>query len=262
MLNNLYRLGDYLIYLLTAGTKHAVHSPFMFKFIDEILLKKTDNLTFSHIETIRKKMIKSDTEIDYIDLGGGNKTGKRKLSELVSNTARQAKYGKLLSRIVEAYRPEFAIELGTGTGMTTLYQAAAAQPEAPIHSIEANQTLIDVVQYNAEQLGVADNIRFYADTFENALPQLLEQFPRIDYAYIDGNHRYEPTVRYFEMLLKKAHTNSIFIFDDINWSEEMKRSWGFIKAHPAVTITLDIFNFGIVFFRIENKEKEHFTIRY
>lgn len=262
MLNNLYRLGDYFNYLLTAGTKHSVHSPFMYRFISEILLSKSENNQFAHIETIRKKMIKSDTSVDYTDLGGGNKSGKRKLSELAANTAREAKYGRLLNRIITAFNPEYVIELGTGTGITTLYQAAALSPLNPLHTVEANPSLTDIVHYNATQMGIEENIRFYADSFENALPLILGQMPRVDFAYIDGNHRYDPTVQYFEQLLEKAHSYSIFVFDDINWSEEMKQSWSYIRNHASVTMTLDIFNFGIVFFRKENAEKEHFVIRY
>ena len=35
-----------------------------------------------------------------------------------------------------------------------------------------------------------------------------------------------------------------------------------MKEHVAVTLTIDLFNIGIVLFRKENKAKQHFTIRY
>lgn len=262
MVDSLYRLGDYLFYLATAGTKHSVHSPFMYDFVTRILLGKEESSLFGHIETIRKKMVKSDTQIPYQDFGGGNKTGNRKLAELVGKTGRQAKYGRFLYRLLRAYQPVYNLELGTGTGMTTMYMAAALDEFRPLHTVEANAGLLEIVNYNLEQMQIKERVHTYAHTFENALPELLRNLPRIDFAYIDGNHRFEPTVRYFEQIVEKSHPGTILVFDDINWSEEMKQSWHYIKNQEKVTSTLDIFNFGIVFFRLENKEKEHFTIRY
>ena len=40
----------------------------------------------------------------------------------------------------------------------------------------------------------------------------------------------------------------------------MTETWHIIKQHPKVTVTIDIFHLGIVFFRKE-QAKEHFTIR-
>jgi predicted O-methyltransferase YrrM len=261
MLNEIFRLSDYLQYLLTAKSRHGVHSPFVYNFADQILYGKKQSPYFEAIEVARRKMLKSDVSIDFKDFGGGNKSGSRQLQELVQNTARDAKYGRFLYRLLLAARPEYALELGTGTGITALYQGAALSPETPIHTIDGSAALCDIAAYNASQCELDNNIVFHTGTFEKVLPQLLDSMPRIDYAYIDGNHRFDPTMQYFDTLLPKLHENSILVFDDINWSEEMKRAWLHIKNHEAVTITIDIFAFGIVFFK-PGREKEHFTLRY
>ena len=80
--------------------------------------------------------------------------------------------------------------------------------------------------------------------------------------FIDGNHRYEPTIRYFEMLMKNAGEGTILIFDDIHWSPEMTRVWTEIKAHPRINLTLDIFRLGIAFILPEKLAKEDFILRY
>jgi hypothetical protein len=69
-------------------------------------------------------------------------------------------------------------------------------------------------------------------------------------------------MEYFKLLLSKVNEQSILIFDDIYWSSEMEQTWDEIKKHEAVTLTIDLFYIGIVFFRKENKQKQHFTIRY
>jgi predicted O-methyltransferase YrrM len=151
--------------------------------------------------------------------------------------------------------------LGTGTGITAMYQAAALSSISPLHTIEGSAALAEIAQYNAAQCELDTHIVFHTGTFESVLPTLLQSIPRVDYAYIDGNHRFEPTMQYFDALIPKLHENSILVFDDINWSEEMKRAWLHIKNHEAVTVTVDIFAFGIVFFK-RGREKEHFTLRY
>lgn len=261
MLNGIYRLSDYLTYLLTAKTRHGIHSPFVYGFTENVILSQDRHALFDLIETTRRKMIKSKTWIDYHDLGSGKRSGKRSLSEIASNTARQAKYGRLLYRLLMQLQPAYSIELGTATGITALYQACALSSERPLYTIEGSEKLSEIASFNAEQCGLSQNLVFFTGAFDNVLPQLLSMLPRVDYAYIDGNHSYEPTLRYFDMLKAKAHEGTVLVFDDINWSEEMKRAWAVIKNDPQVSVTIDIFAFGIVFLR-QGQEKEHFTIRY
>ena len=110
-----------------------------------------------------------------------------------------------------------------------------------------------------QKLGLK-NIHQVTGNFDDTLGTLLEQLPSIDFVYIDGNHRYEPTIRYFRQMLPSVHENTVLVFDDIHWSQEMKEAWKIIKNHPKVTVTIDTFQWGMVFFRIE-QEKEHFVIR-
>jgi len=261
MLSRLYRFIDFFAYLFTAKTKHGIHSPFIYAFNQNIIQAQDKHTAFDLIENVRRKMIHSKTKFDFVDLGGGKKSGNRQLSEFVSNTAREAKYCKFLYRLVSQLQPEYSIELGTASGITALYQACALHPDRPLHTIEGSPKLSEIAAFNAVKCGIFDNIKFYTGDFNSELPQLLQTMPRIDYAYIDGNHRYEPTMSYFDMLAAKAHPGTILVFDDINWSEEMKHAWSAIKNDSRISVTVDIFAFGIAFFRTGQK-KEHFTIRY
>ncbi|MBK9358768.1 MAG: class I SAM-dependent methyltransferase [Bacteroidales bacterium] len=93
------------------------------------------------------------------------------------------------------------------------------------------------------------------------LPGLLRQTAIIDYAFIDGNHTKEATLRYFGQLVKHAGNNSVYIFHDIHWSAEMEQAWNEIKNHEKVIITIDLFHMGLVFFRKE-LSRQHFIIRF
>ena len=80
--------------------------------------------------------------------------------------------------------------------------------------------------------------------------------------FFDGNHKKEATLRYFQLCIEKANPETIFIFDDIYWSLEMIEAWMEIKNHPQITLALDVFQFGICFFRKEKLAKEEFVLRY
>lgn len=261
MLNALFRFSDYFQYLITSKGRHGLHSPFAYNFYEHVIRGKATSPLFDMIEIIRSKMIRSKSKIEFIDLGTGNHSGLRSLSEIASNTAKSAKHGRLLFRIVKAFQPEFSLELGTGSGIATLYQAAALNPGLRLHTIEGSESLTKIAGFNAEQCGLTEAIDFNTGDFAVLLPQILNQMPRLDYAFIDGNHSYNPTLDYFEACLPLVHENSVLIFDDIYWSEDMKRAWNVIKNHERVTVSMDLYQFGIVFFRT-GQEKENFIIRY
>ncbi len=89
---------------------------------------------------------------------------------------------------------------------------------------------------------------------------MLEQTSEVEMVYIDGNHTKNATLSYFNQLLPKVTSQSILIFDDIYWSSEMEDAWEQIKNHPKVTVTIDLFELGIVFFNPE-LSKENFVLR-
>src|SRR5262249_27487483 len=106
------------------------------------------------------------------------------------------------------------------------------------------------------------NIQVITGNFDDTLTGMLQQLPMVDLAFLDGNHRLEPTLRYFEQVVSKVHEASVIILDDIHWSEEMEQAWKKIQQHPAVTCTIDLFFIGLVFFKEDIKTTQHFTIRF
>jgi len=106
------------------------------------------------------------------------------------------------------------------------------------------------------------NVELIKGNFDISLPSVLDKLEKIDFAFIDGNHRQQPTENYFNLMLKKIHPGSILIFDDIHWSAEMEAAWHTIKSHPSVKCSIDLFFLGFVFFRTEFKERQEFVIRF
>ncbi|HFC01093.1 MAG TPA: class I SAM-dependent methyltransferase, partial [Phaeodactylibacter sp.] len=163
-----------------------------------------------------------------------------------------------LFRLVNFYKPKTMLELGTSLGISTLYQASASL-NANFITLEGDPEIAKLARFHFEKFKIK-NITLVEGQFDHTLLPALQRLKSLDYIFIDGNHRMQPTLSYFEEALKFAHNESVFVFDDIHWSEEMEAAWEKIKAHPQVRISIDLFHMGIVFFRKEKREKEHFVL--
>jgi predicted O-methyltransferase YrrM len=255
----------YLKYYLTAsnGKGHGVHSPFVFEFITKVLNDDRHFYAYQSIENLRQLLLLDDRQLVIEDFGAGSrikKSNTRKVRDIARSSLKPKKFGQLLFRIVDHYAPTTILELGTSLGVTTAYLASAKIGSAVI-TMEGAKAVAELAQANFNKLNLP-NIRVVKGNFDETLPALLAETPMIDLAFIDGNHRYEPTVRYYRQLLPAVHEYSVLIFDDIHWSKEMEQAWEEIKTDPNVTISIDLFFIGLVFFRKENKVRQHFAIRF
>lgn len=257
--------NKYLRHYLSASNSkgHGVHSPFVFNFITNILNDRRHFYCLDAIEALRADLKKDGTVLEIEDFGAGSvvTTNKqRSVKSIASSALKPRKFAALFYRLALHFRPATVVELGTSFGISTAC-FAVAHPEAKVFTFEGATAVAKKARDNFNRLGL-QNIRVIKGNFDVTLPSFLHETKHIGIGYVDGNHRKAPTLRYFEQLLQKCDEHSILIFDDIHWSAEMEEAWEIIKHHPSVTLTLDLFFIGIVFFRKENKVPQHFRIRY
>ena len=261
-----FRLGlKYIRYYFTAanGKGHGVHSPYVFELITKVLNDDRHFYAYDAVESLRTSLLANTTAITIEDFGAGSrvkKTNRRKVSDIAVSALKPKKFGQLLFRIANHYSPSTIVELGTSLGITTAY-FASADKKAKVITMEGAKEVAELAVENFKTLEL-ENIEMIRGNFDITLPEAIRKAGNIDLAFVDGNHRYEPTLRYFRQLLPAMHNSSMLIFDDIHWSAEMEKAWEEIKAHDAVTLSIDLFFIGIILFRKENKVKEHFTIRF
>jgi predicted O-methyltransferase YrrM len=214
------------------------------------------------IENIRKKNISSSRTISVTDLGAGSlkmKSNLRKVSDIVRYSAVPQKYGILLLRLAGEFGKPAIFELGTSAGISTMYLASAC-PDATVYSIEGCQATAGIARENFTMAGLS-NINLINGSFDDKLTELKSLHVRPGLVFIDGNHRKEPTVRYFSEMADLSGKNSVIIIDDIHSGKEMEEAWDDIKNHEKVTLTVDIFRMGLVFFR-EGVTRYNYIIRY
>ncbi len=255
----------YLNYYFTAsnGKGHGIHSPFVFNLVVKMLNDETKYAVYKEIEAQRILLLGNKTILAVEDFGAGSAKGLKKhrvVQEIAVCSLKKPKYAQLLYRLVNYFQPKQIVELGTSLGITTAYLAKAKQ-DAQVITMEGSAAIATIAESVFKKLQL-QNIHLVTGNFDETLQSTINQLSTVNFAFIDGNHRKEPTLNYFLQLLDHADDTTVMVFDDIHWSEEMEEAWEKIKQHSAVTLTIDLFFIGLVFFRKEQKEKEHFVIRF
>lgn len=254
-------ISDYLKYLLKAKNEHSLHSPFLFEFYQEIIKNKKLPFDNSDLRAIRNRMLGDTRILNIYDLGAGSKISnkkQKKVSEVAKSAKKSEKWAGILSRIVAKYEYKTVLEFGTSLGITSAMLSKSIK-YGKVYTFEGCSETLKVAKENFLELGI-QNITPLLGDIDQTLSTCLGQLPPLDFVFFDANHQYAPTMRYFRLCLDKAHENSCFVFDDIYWSAGMKQAWQEIKDHPKVTISLDFFQLGIIFFR-KNQPKQDFVLR-
>lgn len=260
-MSKLQQIIDYIYFIGRSNNSHGIHSPFVFNLYNEVLNVKKEYYFFGPIESLRASYLNNQEEIDMIDLGAGSTLGvasKRKISKIASTSLQSPKNAALLFRLVDYFQPKNIMELGTSLGITTCYLAKASK-KSNIISVEGNPALASIAQQGFQKLAI-QNITCKSGSFDTHFLPSLNELKQVDFILFDGNHRLEPTMKYFEQSLPFITENTVFVFDDIYWSEEMKQAWQKIKGNSQVSITIDLFDMGLVFFRKGHK-KQDFLLR-
>ena len=255
-------LINYAKYRFKSDNEHGIHSPFIFDFYNDVICDENPFYVYEDIESVRAKLLLTEMEITIEDHGAGskvNKSNKRKIKDIAKNTLKPKKYGQLLFRMVNHFKPASVLELGTSLGISTMYLAASSK-KLKITTVEGCPSTSKVAKINFDKIGF-DNIELVNDTFDSYLPNHLAKNKALDFVFFDGNHQKEATLNYFNLCVEKIHSETVFVFDDIHWSDGMTEAWEEIKKHPKVSSTIDLYFVGIVFFS-PDLSKEDFLLRF
>jgi predicted O-methyltransferase YrrM len=261
--NRLFSTYHYFRYRLKAVNKHGIHSPFIYSLLNTVIYNKSPYYAYEQIENKRKVIELSTAEIKVTDLGAGAERTDaivtKSIKHILKKSVKHTKYAQLIFRLVNYFQPKTIIELGTSLGITTCY-IAAANAKSTVYTIEGCEAIADIAKENRANLPYKNIVQIIGN-FDIVLPQKISQLDTLDFVFFDGNHRKNATLNYFNLCLTKSHQKSVFIIDDIYWSKEMKEAWEIIKINDLVTVSVDLYYMGIVFFHKE-QVKQHFVIHF
>lgn len=250
--------SEYIKYLFNAKGRHGIHSPFVYDFVDKCLRIEPDQKFKSTINTLRKSLSSDKTTIQVRDEGAGSrKLGHvRSVQSIYKTASCKGVYAKLLFQVARFYKPQSVLELGTSLGVGTVHLAKGFE-ESRIISVDACQNTLNYAAKSLDLAGVK-NVSLVCDTFENYLSESPEM--SFDLVYIDGHHDGLALKKYMKQLDKYTHENTLFILDDIRWSEGMFEAWEELSASEAYHLSMDLFRMGILVKRPQ-QVKEHFIVK-
>ncbi len=253
-----YQISAYIKYLSRSTNQHGVHSPFVFDLVTQCFYDKKKYPQYATLTKHRKALLKNKDTIEVVDFGAGSRVFKgnnRLVSKIAKNAGIAPKRQRLLFRLVQYFNSKEVLELGTSVGLGTI-ALALGNNNANIQTVEGCPNTSKVAQSYFDRFNTT-NIQLHTQTFPSFFESPTTSF---DLVYIDGNHSKESTLSYFHALLNHVHNDTVLIFDDIYWSPDMTSAWNEIILHEKVTVSIDTFQWGLVFFRKE-QSKQHFTIR-
>lgn len=260
----LHHLGPFLRFYAAAQTRYQVHSPFAFDWVNAVLEDERWFYAFDDIEAVRREMLESPVILDVEDYGAATPDGKPALRQiplrhLARTVASSPGQGRTLFRLADWLHPKRVLELGGSVGVGTMYLAAAAR-NARIIALEGSEACAHIARTNLGILNLEQHVEVVSGPFRDTLEAALGQLGEVDLVFFDGHHDGPATIDYFEKCLPFAHGRTVFVFDDLYWSADMTAAWEKIKAHPKVTLSVDCYDLGFVFFNPDLGAKQHLRL--
>ncbi len=267
----LHLIKSFLKFIYNSKNQHGVHSPFVFNLVTQCFYDKSNYPEYSILKSYRKSLLENNETIEVTDFGAGSrifKSNTRAINQIAKHAGISSKRAELLFRLVRYFQPDSVLEIGTSLGLATSALALGLEAKTNKAKVNNNTKIITLegcpntisIAKKQSHLANLKNIDFVNTNFEDYLKNSQLSASNFQLIYFDGNHSQKATLSYFELLLPTITNDSVWIFDDIHWSKDMEEAWEVIKKHPKVTVTIDTFQWGIVFFRSEQM-KEHFVIR-
>jgi predicted O-methyltransferase YrrM len=264
-----FQIKSYTKFLWHSKNEHAVHSPFVFNLLTKCFYDKKLKSEYKLLKEYRNRLLQNRNTIEVTDFGVGSrvfKSNTRQISQITKTAGISPNRAELLFRIVNYFQPETILEIGTSLGLATS-ALSLGNPGAKIITLEGcpetakqAQLQLQKLSSRAQSRDNCNNVESVITEFNNYLEICNLKSKSWDLIYFDGNHSKKATLDYFELLLQTITNETVWIFDDIHWSPEMEEAWESIKTHPKVTVSIDTFQWGLVFFRYE-QPKQHFVIR-
>jgi len=252
---NIYHTSwDFIRHRFSSKTRHGVHSPFVYELIDQCIYA-SDPMPTKAVISFFERLKQDSSPLKGMDYGKNVET-----SVSVSLYARRSAMPNfqvaLLHRLVHFLKPTSVLELGSNLGKS-LAAMASVDNSISITGVEGNSDVADFANHSLEKLQLA-NAKVYCAAFDQFLSEGNETY---DLIFLDGDHHYDPTMRYFKAIKERLNVGGVIVLHDLYYSKGMKRAWAEIKKDRNVTITIDLFFFGLVWID-KSQAKENFSIQF
>lgn len=224
----------------------GVHSPFVFNLITKVIEESCPYYVFYDIEMERRKLLHRMEQITYPDRRQKNKLKTRPLCQVALREAISHKQGMLLFRLANYFRSKHIIQLGPAMGISTLYLTSYASGLKciAIEHVPGFARVASEVLVRAGRNPVDLRVGAYRELF----PKALVDMEKVDFVFFNTLYEQQHNLYLYEEAVKYVHPATVFVFEGIRQTRQMRNFWKEICGRPEVTVTMDLYSMGLVFF--------------
>ena len=221
-------IGSYLKYLWQRKSEYSIHSPFVYDFMRKVLNDSGTNRDYDTIYRIGRLLDKRK----YINY----------------NLRKQS---RLLYRMIRYFEPDSAVSFGSLTALNTA-ALALGHLQTKVY-LEESEDFLETLN----SMGIVNVRLIQPEEFDS------EHFRKLNTGFVFfGRDSFEDdTWDYLADCMNYKTVDSVFVFEGIHHNRDMEDAWEEIKANEDVSVTIDLYCIGMVFFR-EGIEKQDFVLKY
>lgn len=210
-------------------------------------LHQDDRYIVEKIEGERNRLLSRDGPLNDGSLGDGGLYDNNKIIKQACAVSKDPKAAFFLFLLVRTIKPKNVVELGTNVGISSAYVGAALKlngQNGRCISLDASPYRQRLAKEIHTNIGI-NNVYYVKGLFTETLNPSLLEMRSVDLAFIDGHHQYQPTLDYFEEIFKFSASDAVFVFDDIRWSDGMKKAWSQIQSDDRLGLIVDLSSVGV-----------------
>ena len=211
---------------------------------------------FKKLNQFRSDLLTDNRKISFEEIGTS--------AELtVAQVARRAASPEIWTRFFyQLCKPNSIkniLEIGTNLGVSGQYfiKALENKKNTKFVTLEGVKGLCEMASARFNRLTTQNRFEVVHGLYDKTLPSILKSRIRFDLVFIDGNHQYEATLKYFELVKNNLTDGALVIFDDIHWSKGMRKAWEEIGFQKEIAFSINFFKLGIIVFDPKQTKPTH-----
>lgn len=231
-----HQIISYLRFIINSKNHHGIHSPFIFNLVTKGFYQRVSSQNLSLYFDYKKEL-------------------KHEIKTYRHNEISRKK-ATFIATLIQYLPLEHILEIGTSYGTNTA-AISCAKKNLNITTLEQSEKIGAIANKMFEKFNLK-NTKLLIGDYHTTINNIVNK--KFDLIYLSKRHNELITLELFTSCLPFINNNSVIMFENIHRSNKMERVWDQVKSHSKVTVTIDTFQWGLVFFRKE-QQKEHFTIR-
>lgn len=141
--------------------------------------------------------------------------------------------------LAEQRRPDIIVEFGTAFGVSGMYWLTGLERagSGKLMTYEPNDIWADIAEGNLR--AISNRFILTRGTFEDNAAATLKP-KSVDIAFIDAIHTSEFVYSQYDKLRPFMKDGALVLFDDINFSDDMRQCWNAVARRPEVLASAQI----------------------